>query len=95
MRFAIVLFSALLLAVGQPLVGGMVDEQGTFDVAVSLLIMAVMLLAFEQRDHRKLGLLLGLAAFVGLWVSHAVHESTGVRRLTRSWELCAVTSSWD
>jgi hypothetical protein len=75
-RFAIVLFTSLLLAVGQPLVAETFDEQGTFDVAVSLLIMAVMLLSFEEREHRKLGLLLGLAAFLSLWTSRAFLDSS-------------------
>jgi hypothetical protein len=89
LRFAIVLFSSLLLAVGQPLVAGLFDEQGTFDVAVSLLIIAVMLLAFEQRNHRNLALLLGLVAFLGLWISRALQGAVSGQFLAASYLLTA------
>lgn len=89
-RFAIVLFSSLLLAVGQPLVAEIFDEQGTFDVAVSLLIMAVMLLSFEERGHRKLGLLLGLAAFLGLWASRTLQGSTSNPFLATSYLITSI-----
>jgi peptidoglycan/LPS O-acetylase OafA/YrhL len=68
-RFAVVLLASLLLAVAQPLTSGLFDDQGSFDVFFSLLIGAVLLLVFEEREHRKIALSLGLATFLGIWVS--------------------------
>jgi hypothetical protein len=72
-RFVVVLLASLLLAAAQPLTAGLFGEQGTFDVCFSLLIVAVLVLVFEEREHRRLAVSLGLAALVGLWASHAVH----------------------
>ena len=69
-RFAIVLLAALLLAVAQPLTSGLFDDQGSFDIFFSLLIGAVLLLVFEEREHRRIAISLGLAAFLGIWASH-------------------------
>lgn len=71
-RFAVVLLASLLLAVGQPLSGGLFDEHASFDVFFSLLIVAVLLLVFEEKEHRRIAITLGLAAFLAVWVSHAL-----------------------
>jgi hypothetical protein len=88
-RFAIVLVSSLVLVVGQPIAAGLFDEQGSFDLAVSLLIMAVMLLAFEEREHRRIGMLLGLAAFLGLGTARAVYGAANGALLAASYLLTA------
>ena len=41
------------------------------------LIVAVLLLVFEEREHRRIAISLGLAAFVGVWVSLALGGSAG------------------
>jgi hypothetical protein len=76
-RFAVVLLASLLLAVAQPLLAGLCGEQGSFDVFFSLLIVAVLLLVFDDRQHRKIAVSLGLAAFLGVWVSHAMEGPAG------------------
>jgi hypothetical protein len=57
--FALVLAASLLLAVAQPLMSGFFDERGTFDVFFSLLIITVLVLVFEQREHRRVAFSLG------------------------------------
>ncbi len=76
-RFAVVLVASLLLAVGQPLTSGLFDEQGSFDVFFSLLIVAVLLLAFEEKEHRRIAVSLGLAAFLSIWVGHGLGGAAG------------------
>jgi voltage-gated potassium channel len=76
-RFAIVLVASLLLAVAQPLLSGLLNEQGSFDFFFSLLIGAVLLMVFEDRDHRKVALSLGAASFLGIWTSHGFSGLTG------------------
>lgn len=76
-RFAGVLVASLLLAVGQPILSSLFDNQGSFDVFFSLLIVAVLLLVFEEREHRRVAMSLGLAAFLGVWVSHALGGQVG------------------
>lgn len=76
-RFAVVLLASLLLAVAQPLASGLLGEQGSFDVFFSLLIVAVLLLVFEEREHRRIAISLGLAAFVGIWVSRGLDGPAG------------------
>lgn len=71
-RFAVVLLASLLLAVAQPLTGGLFNERDSFDVFFSLLIVAVLLLVFEEKEHRRIAITLGLAAFLAVWVSHAL-----------------------
>jgi len=68
--FAVVLAASLLLAVAQPLMSELFDERRSFDFFFSLLIVTVLRLVFEQREYRSLAFGLGLAAFVGIWVSH-------------------------
>jgi voltage-gated potassium channel len=70
-RFAAVLLASLLLAVAQPLTAGLWGEGG-FDVFFSVLILAVLLLAFESREHRKTAVSLGLAALLGVWLSRGL-----------------------
>jgi hypothetical protein len=76
-RFAGVRAASLLFAVAQPLTSGLFDDQGSFDVFFSLLIVAVLLLVFEDREQRKIALSLGLAAFLGVWVGHGVGGPAG------------------
>lgn len=76
-RFAVVLFAALLLTVAQPLMSRLVDAEGSFDVFFSLLIAAVLLLVFDEREHRRIALSLGVAAFLAVWASHAVRPPAG------------------
>jgi voltage-gated potassium channel len=88
-RFAVVLAAALLLAVAQPLTSGLFDEQGSFDVFFSLLIVAVLLLVFDEREHRRIALSLGLAAFLGVWVGHGVGGPAGRLLLVGAYLLAA------
>jgi voltage-gated potassium channel len=76
-RFAVVLLASLLLAVAQPLTAGLVDEEGAFDVFFSLLIIAVLLLVFEEREHRRTAVSLGLMAFLAIWLSRGVGGPAG------------------
>jgi voltage-gated potassium channel len=76
-RFAVVLAASLLLAVAQPLTAGLLDERGSFDVFSSLLIVAVLFLVFEEKEHRKVAFSLGLAALLGVWASHCFGGLTG------------------
>ncbi len=69
-RFAVVLVASLLLAAAQPLTSGLLDAHDSFDVFFSLLIVAVLLLVFEEKEHRRIAITLGLAAFLAVWVSH-------------------------
>ena len=69
-RFAVVLLASLLLAVAQPLTSGLFGDQGSFDIFFSLLICAVLLLVFEEREHRRIAISFGLIAFLGIWVGH-------------------------
>jgi hypothetical protein len=76
-RFGVVLMASLLLAVAQPLSAGLFDEHRSFDVFFSLLIVAVLLLVFEEREHRRTAFSLGFAALLGVWASHAVGGRVG------------------
>jgi hypothetical protein len=76
-RFAVVLAASLLFAVAQPLTSGLVDEESSFDVLFSVLIVAVLLLIFEEKKHRRIAFSLGLAAFLGTWVGHGVGGPAG------------------
>jgi voltage-gated potassium channel len=68
--YAIVLLGALLVSAGQPLVSDLLGERSFFDLGVTLLIMSVLLLAFEPGMHRRAARILGVAAFVSLGVTH-------------------------
>ncbi len=68
-RFALLLLATLLLAVAQPLLSGLFEDESSFDVFFSLLIGAVLLLVFEEREHRRIAIWLGLAALLGIWAS--------------------------
>ncbi len=48
-----VLAASLLLAVAQPLTSGLFDEQGSFNVFFSLLIIAVLMLVFEAGNTEE------------------------------------------
>lgn len=87
-RFGVVLVAALLLAVVQPVLSGFVDEQGSFDVFFSLLIVAVLLSIFEEREHRILGMVLALAAISAVWLGAAFENA---RWLVLAGNLCAVS----
>lgn len=76
-RFAIVLAASVLLTVAQPLTSGVLGERGSFDVFFSLLIAAVLLLAFERREHRRTVVSLAVAAFLSVWASHLPGGSAG------------------
>lgn len=88
-RFAIVLLASLLLAVAQPLMSGLLGEQSSFDVFFSLLIVAVLLLVFEEREHRRIAISLGLAAFVGVWASRGLDGPAGRMLLIGAYLLAA------
>lgn len=88
-RFAVVLVAAVLLAVAQPLLSGLLDDEGSFDVFFSLLIVAVLLLVFEEKEHRRVAISLGLAAFLGIWVGHGVGGSSGLTILVGAHLLAA------
>jgi hypothetical protein len=70
-RFAVVLLASLAVSAGQPLISELFGDRDSFDVGVTLLIMAVLLLASAQ-GQRRVVLPLGIAAFVGLWVAHFI-----------------------
>lgn len=70
-HFAMVLLASLLLAIAQPLTAGLLGEQGSFDVFFSLLIVSVLLLVFEEREHRRLAFSLGIAAFICVWIGYS------------------------
>jgi voltage-gated potassium channel len=76
-RFALVLAASLLLAVAQPMTSGLLGDQNSFDLFFSVLIAAVLLLVFDEREHRRIAVSLGAAGFAGLWIGHALGEITG------------------
>ena len=88
-RFSVVLAAAFLLAVAQPLLAGLLDDQSSFDVLFSVLIVAVLLMVFEERELRRTAFSLGLAAFVGIWVGYAVGGSVGRLCLVGAYLLAA------
>ena len=89
-RFAAVLIASLLLAVAQPLTAGIFNEESSFDVFFSFLIIAVLLLVFEEKEHRRIAFSLGLASFLGLWVGHAFDGQVGCTILVGAHLLAAV-----
>jgi voltage-gated potassium channel len=71
-RFAVVLLAALLVSAGQPLLSEALGDRSTFDVGVTLLIMAVLLMANEPGPLRRAVFGIGLSAFASLWIGHIV-----------------------
>lgn len=88
-RFGVVLAAALLLAVAQPLLAGLLDEQGSFEVFFSVLIIAVLLMVFEERRLRRTAFSISLAALLGIWVGHAIGGSMGRGCLVAAYLLAA------
>ncbi|MBN1853162.1 MAG: hypothetical protein JW829_10580, partial [Pirellulales bacterium] len=76
-RFTVVLLASLLLLVAQPLTAGLFEEERTFNIFLSLLIIAVVLLILEEEKHRKIAFSLGLIAFLSVWVGRGVGGPTG------------------
>jgi voltage-gated potassium channel len=76
-RFSVVLLATLLLVVFQPIVSGLVDERSSFDVFFSLLIGAVLLSLFEEKQHRITALALAVPAFVATWLSYGIGGLAG------------------
>jgi voltage-gated potassium channel len=76
-RFAVVLIASLLLSVAQPLTSGLLNEESTFDVFSSILVVAVLLMVFDDRKNRRIAVTLGLLAFAGIWVSVALGRWAG------------------
>jgi voltage-gated potassium channel len=76
-RFTAVLAASLLLAVAQPLLAGLLNDEGSFDVFFSALIAAVLLMVFEEREHRRVAVSLSLVAFLGIWAGHALGGPAG------------------
>jgi voltage-gated potassium channel len=76
-RYAMVLVASLLLVLAQPLLSGLIGEDYSFDALFSLLIAAVLLQVFEEKEQRWIAVSLGLAAFSGLWVGRAMGEPGG------------------
>jgi hypothetical protein len=76
-RFGVVLLASLLLAVAQPLMSGLFNDESSFDVFFSVLIVAVLLLVFDEREHRRIAFSLGMVAFLGIWAGHAVGGPAG------------------
>jgi hypothetical protein len=83
-RYAIVLLASLLLAVAQPLLSKLTGEDSSFDVLFSVLIAAVLLQVFEEKEQRRTALTLGLIAFVGPWVGRTMGGSVGRMLLVAS-----------
>jgi voltage-gated potassium channel len=75
--FALVLLASVLLIVGQPLASGVLGERGSFDFFFSVLIGAVALMVFDQREHRRVALVVGISAFVAVWAGYGIEEWPG------------------
>jgi len=75
-RFGVVLVAAMLLVVVQPILAGVVDEQSSFDVLFSLLIVAVLMSLFEEREHRVFGMALALAAILAVALGNVFVNAT-------------------
>lgn len=89
LRMALVLLASLLLAVAQPLVSDVLAGPGIFDVLLSLLIAAVWLQVFEEREHRRIALSLGVSAFLGIALSHLLGSASGRPWLVAAYLLAA------
>src|SRR5262245_21924741 len=86
-RYAIVLLAALLVSAGQPLAAVLLGDRSIFDLGVVLLIIAVLLLAFEPGLHRRTARILGAAAFVSLCGVHFAPGTFGQGLLIASYLL--------
>jgi hypothetical protein len=81
----VVLFAALLVSAGQPLVSNLLGEQFSFDLGVSLLMMAVLFLAFETGAHRRAARAFGVEAFASLCAARYTAGSFSSKRRWRTW----------
>jgi len=88
-RFALVLVASLLLAVAQPLMAGLLGEEGSFDLFFSLLIAAVLFLVFEEREHRWMATCAGVVSLCGLWIGYGFGGWAGRMLLVGSLLLAA------
>jgi voltage-gated potassium channel len=73
-RYPIVLVSAVLLAVVQPLTQRVATDYVLFELLCSVLILAVMLLVIPRKKVRLFGVPLGLLAILVLWTSHICED---------------------
>jgi voltage-gated potassium channel len=83
-RFVLVLVAALLISAGQPLLSELLGDRSTHDVGLTLLIMAVLLMAKEPGRLRPVALGIGLSAFATLWIGHVVGGLAGAIALVAS-----------
>ena len=56
---------------------GLLGQRNSLNVFFSLLIAAVLLLVFEDREHRRIAISFGLAAVLSVWASHGLGGATG------------------
>ncbi|MCU0958516.1 MAG: potassium channel family protein [Pirellulaceae bacterium] len=89
LRMVLVLVAWLLFAVAQPLASDVVAGRGVFDVLVSLLIAAVWLQVFADKEHLSIALLLGGLALLGIVLSHVLGGSSGPPCLVVAYILAA------
>ena len=98
-RFAVVLVASLLLAVAQPLTSGLFGDQGSFDIFFSLLIVAVLLLVFEEKEHRRIAILVRAGRLSRHLGKPRVRRRDGPIRTSRSTFACrmcfCVCFVWD
>jgi len=87
-RFPIVLLSAVLLVVVQPLTQHMVTDNRLFELLCSALILAVMLIVIPQRKQRWYAVSMGLMAILVMVSSHLCEDPLS-RRLLISAHLLA------
>jgi hypothetical protein len=97
-RFGVVLVASLLLAVAQPIMSGLFDERGSFDVFFSLLIVAVLLLVFEEKAPESCvfapdwppSLVFGRATGLAAWPEGAPGRCTSGRGLFPAFALYGI-----
>ena len=68
-RYLLVFIAALLLIVVQPILFGIRANQLIFDSFYTLLILAVLLLLFEEREHRVLAFFLAVPTLGLVWLT--------------------------
>jgi voltage-gated potassium channel len=71
-RFVAVLVASLLLAVAQPVTCGLLDQESSFDIFFSLLVIAVLFLVFEDKGLRRTAMALGLLSLSSVAAGHGV-----------------------